>query len=323
MKMATNSLVSKIISNQLWRTAVSRRVATSVVTASLMIGVNFSVYAGSGHESLVGFKSDIQIQTDLFLKYGKPASGGDGPTSPTTSAFTWAGETGSGQITYQVGMFTSPDQGGEMQLTSSDITSPEYMLVCYTEDGPATNQHCPYLSSAQIAPWQGDVETGKVSFSASGFAGGVFHVAVRDKVNKPYDGNGFWWTFNSKIGGKSYLVNKTLSAVLIVPHPTDKDISLTCEFADGKTGPAKIVFEYDNKIVLIYGPDGKVAGVYGIDPTSDLLGWKGWPGKLDPISGGGVTLDRTTGNLQITYPSVFNSPATAGHCAKRSAVRSF
>ena len=321
----TTSQAARPSTNGIWGNAAPRRIGALAVALILAGCVATSASAESLHESMVNFRSGTQVETDLFLKYGKTGEGLD-YNAPTSAGFTWAGEPGSGQIVYTVGWFTPNPQGGPIELTSSDITSPEYMIACFPNDGPITNQECPYFSPAPMLPWELDASSGRVSFGATGFAGGVFHVAVRDKEKgeNPYKGNGFWHTWSStNIGGKTYLVSKMLDAVLIVRHPTEQDVSLTCEFADGKTGPTKIVFEFDDKVVLINGPDGKVAGVYGIDPNSDVLGWKGWPGKLSTVLNGGVTLDRTTGDLRITYPPQLSAPPIAGHCAKRSTTRVF
>jgi hypothetical protein len=74
-----------------------------------------------------------------------------------------------------------------------------------------------------------------------------------------------------------------------------------------------LTLDLANGYIFELGNTATPGAIAKIDPSSDILGWKGMLRGVD------YTLDRSTGNLRGQFPgSQLN-----WHCEKRSAARAF
>jgi hypothetical protein len=269
------------------------------VLVFLLCLINRPAEAAPNHLAQVTVKADRAVDTDLFLRFS-PA--------PVSGILVWAGEPQTAQITYQVG--TGQAEGGAFQLVRNEIPNPEYRLFCPPGAG------CAFWGKIAVSV---DEASGALALRAAGPGGYLFLPAVRDKVNgeHPYKGRGFWWTEFNVANGKTYFSSKTPFGAVAIRRPTAKDVALTCTFTDPAMASTKLVLEYGDKLALVYGADGGVAGVYGIDPASDVLGWTRWPG----VDASSVSLDRTTGELSVSMNGAL--PTRSAQCVRRAVERVF
>jgi hypothetical protein len=220
-------------------------------------------------------------------------------------------------ITYTIGPFTAPDEGGSQTLTSNEIPNPEYTFFCSNSDpcdlGAATGLTFDFASGTiNGAP----TKTGQFKFFP----------AVRDKDNgeDAYNGDGFWWTTFAKSDGKTWSEAKAPTVIIILPPPGPKRVDLECTFGTGNVIPILMTLDFDSGYVEVLGKDGNLGGLYKINnPDSDVIGWSGLPLAVFPyIVSGGVSLNRTNGTMAMSVENAPSAPQTA-HCEKRSTKRAF
>lgn len=214
-------------------------------------------------------------------------------------------------ISYMVGWYYPPgDTPGPMTLKESDIEKPQYEALW---DDNTTN----------IPDYPTGLSFDKAAgvFSGTPSQAGTWKYApsVRDIDNgeDPYDGHGYWWTQTTKFNGKTWIIAKDETPVVILAPPSAKAIMLQCS---GNNLDLLLQVDYDAGLVRVFGNDGKLAGVYHAQISDDFIAWGKtniYKPSFTPTS---VKLDRKTGNLVTTVE--YGSPYS-GSCTKRSTEQKF
>jgi hypothetical protein len=268
------------------------------------------------HIANVFMKNPMGVTTNIFDATSK------NPTAP--AGFQWNGETWTAQISYLSGMQVMTPGS---QLTDPDINAPEYAIFCEYN----TNKQfvpCNQAPSEWVAKGITlDANSGALSFAGGGadyWSGGSFYPAVRDRRNGVPDVDGIWFAHSyNATDGKKWLASDDPAYFLFAKRPDDKDTALTCTM-DGGVSVKLVLQKYagmskDSNIVLTYGDDGNVSGIFKV-ADSDLIGWKfGIPSTK--LFGDSTSVDRVTGNIVVINNAA--QSRTNGHCAVRATTRAF
>ena len=215
-------------------------------------------------------------------------------------------------IVYQVGWYNPPPGGaGTMVLKESSIEQPEYEALWddNTHNSPDYPTGLSFDKSAGV-------------FSGTPTQAGTWKYApsVRDRENgeKPYRGDGFWWTEYDTYNGKTWIVAKDETVVIILPPPSSKAVMLQCSGSSNTNLLLQV--DYDTSLVRVFGNDGKLAGVYHANVTDDFIGW----GKMSStvLYATSMRLDRKQGTFTTTADNGNPTPPS-GSCSKRSTEQKF
>lgn len=212
-------------------------------------------------------------------------------------------------IDYMVGWYEPPETQGPMTLKESDIEKPQYEALWNSD-----------VHNYPDYPYGMSFDKATGVFSGIPTQAGVwgYNPAVRDIENgeDPYDGKGYWMTYDEKVAGKTWIMSKSNFKVVILAPPSAKAIMLQCTGTPNLNLLLQV--DYDSGVVRVFGNDGKLAGLYHANITDDFIAW----GKTSvpyfaPTS---VRLDRKTGTLTTT---IDYGTAPSGSCTKRSTEQKF
>jgi hypothetical protein len=228
----------------------------------------------------------------------------------TTALLVFTGTPFTAHITYYIGW----SEMGQNVLQSKAITNPEFAYFC-TDSDPNCN-----LSTHGLGF---NPDTGVIIGTLFQPTQVAIRPGVRDKVSgeRPYRGDGFWFTSFVTSSGKTWFVESKPPSekILILAKPDSaKQVHLLCSLTPVQAGGQILLnIDYDIGKVEWLGPDGKIAGIYTIDPNSTILGWSS--SKYS-----GVTLDRTSGAFSATVRFPSNGITQAnGQCEQRSTTTKF
>lgn len=214
-------------------------------------------------------------------------------------------------VKYEVGWYYPPAEGttGAMTLKESDIDKPEYAALWSDDDHNPSDYPPGMVFSAA---------SGVFSGTPSGAGSWAYYPSVRDKENgeDQYSGNGYWNAQVQKVDGKTWVMAKDATKVVILAPPSAKAIMLQCTGTPNLNLLLQV--DYDSGLVRLFGNDGKLAGVYHANISDDFIAW----GKTNVpyFTPSSVRLDRKTGTLTTT---IDYGTAPTGSCTKRSTEQKF
>jgi hypothetical protein len=267
------------------------------------------------HVANVFIKSPWTASTNIFDATSK--------TPVVSTAVQWNDAAWTAQIGYISGM-QRMEPGAE--VTDPDMNAPQYQIFCAYDNN--VYSFCSQSPGYRAGGILVDENTGALSLapdSANYWAGGSFRPAVRDRKIGIPDVDGAWFAHSySATDGKKWLTPDDPFNFLFIRRPNDADTALTCTL-DGGVSVKLVLQKYptmkpNSSLVLTYGDDGSVAGVFRFDDNTDLIGWKtGLPGTK--AYGDSTSVDRVTGDIVVANSA--NQSRIAGHCAIRSTTHVF